>query len=174
MGNLSGGRMKKILILVICTLFLASLVYGQVGDVEVTRELPDSVQPNQNVEVKLNIKLTGEAPSGLILEEELPEGWEIVDDAGGVLRKGKFAFLLYGGDVQEKTITYTLKSPADLTQDSSIMGAWQTLLTGGMIEGDILLVAGEPTGADSTLIMIIIGAVVVVALIAIFLKKKKK
>jgi len=162
--------MKKLIILIICTIFLVSFVSGQA---EVTRELPDTVLPGQDIEVKLNIKLTGDAPNGLIIEEELPAEWEIVEAAGGIEREGRFAFLLYGSNVQDKTITYILKAPEDLTQSASITGAWQTISTGGMVEGDVLFILGEPTGINITL-FIIIGALVIIGLVIYLLKKKKE
>lgn len=174
MEKLPGGIMKKVFILIMCMFLLASLVYGQMGQIEVKRELPVSVQPDQNVEIKLNIKITGEVPSGLIIGEEVPKGWEISSPAGGVLREGRLSFLIYGNDVKDKTLVYTLKSPKDLKKNTLMVGAWETVLAHDMIQGDNLLVLEQKPKWKSFLpVIITVGVLIIITLLVIFLRKKK-
>ncbi|MBU2100677.1 hypothetical protein KKG83_07455 [Candidatus Micrarchaeota archaeon] len=177
------------LIFLIAFLMLLSFV-SALAPITVERQLPETVKAGDTIQVKLNMKFTGETPSGIIITEFIPEGWEITSALPAFTEfEGKISWLLYGEDVKNSSIIYELKVPENFSKPELIQGSWETLNTSELISGDGILIPkqetttngdkdkdkNEPPPADNTL-YIIAGIVIIVLaiIIAVVVIKKKK
>ena len=164
--------MKALTILVLTVLFMSTLVVAQVDTgLDVTRTLPAEVSAGDKVTVELSFDYEGEKPSGLVVEEKIPDGWTVVDSAGGVASEGKISWLLYGGDFSKsKGISYVIEAPEEFGGDIAILGFAETTLSKEVIEGDSVLMVSS--GGMSGFVWVI-GAVIL-AVVAWFVLKGKK
>lgn len=174
----------KIFGILLALLLIAAAVFGQsISGLKVAREIAEAVAAGQTVDVKLNIKLGTESPSGIILVEKIPEGWQVVSsNPKGSVVKGELKWLIYSKEMSNKTVMYTLKAPANFKEPVFLSGGWQTLSENGIVEGDFLLDVKKPEEpkeeaptavekpqekpSDNTLLYVA-GGVIVLLLIAV-------
>lgn len=87
-----------------------------------TRKLPKFALAGSDIEVKIRIDINeSQPPNGLIVNEYIPEGWEVVSASPqpnnctpGDLNNpctGKISWLFYGSDVIDTIINYTVHVP---------------------------------------------------------------
>lgn len=174
---------------ILVALLLSTIVFAELAPIRVERQVTADAKPGQTVQVKLLMKFVGDKPSGIIVNEYLPKGWEL---AGAVPSATSFedrvSWVVYGGDI-DKPIVYELKAPNDTSKLGTMHGTWETVTESGVIEGDIVVnfeqekkqetqqqVAQPPAAQarqDNT-ILYVGGAIVVLLLIVIVLQVRKK
>ncbi|MFH1751995.1 MAG: hypothetical protein ABH821_03610 [archaeon] len=183
---------KKLIVLSLLVIFLAQLSFAEIT---VERTINDTVLAGEDIEITLNVTITDEELSSIIVTEDLPNGWVLVDSsptASPFEEKNKW--LLYGSTIADGSveITYSLTAPENFTDSQIVTGTWITIKEAGLIEGDGLIVAAEPEepvvtppqtnmpddSKDTTdytmygIIAVII--IVIIAVVGFMLKKKKK
>ncbi len=118
----------NIAVAILFLLLFSTAFAQQLAPISVERKIEGTVKPGEIIEVKLSLKFRETAPSGIILTEFPPQGWEITGALPqGTKFKDKYSWLLYGNKVKDSTITYQLKAPQDFNKAVQLSGAWQTL-----------------------------------------------
>ena len=173
--------MKRLffILIIIC---LSLMVFSQgSGEIFVEREILGSVLPGEELEVELTISFNIGSPGSVIVTEEIPVGWELVEAQPQANDfDGKKKWLLYGNKLKDgMKIKYTLKSPQTFNDAQEINGVWSTVSSEGFIDGDSLILESAPIVPEETVdyTILIIGAIVLIAIIVIavvVVKKKKK
>ena len=126
---------KKLVLLPIVLLLLIPIASAQVT---VERDLPDQVSCNEKFNVVLSIKIGENKPNGVIIVEHIPEGFSYVssDPEGVFMEETKeLKWVFYGAEVEDRTITYTLKAPSE-TKTATFDGEVKTILGTEKIQGD--------------------------------------
>ena len=156
--------------------------------ITVERQMAETAKAGETIQVTLNLKFIGETPSGVIVTEFVPEGWEITGSLPAFTEfEGKVSWLLYGDDVKNSSIVYELKVPENFKQPQLIEGSWETLTESELISGDAMLIPKTEAGdkdkekdkteppADYTL-FILAGIVIIIlaVIVAVVVIKKKK
>ena len=94
----------------------------------------------------------GLVPSGLIIRETVPDGFE-VDETGEFTQDGNdMKLLLFGDSVEDQDVSYSVKATASVTDPAAWVGTWQTETDSGDTGGQKTLppTAAEcATGADT-------------------------
>ncbi len=168
--------MKSIIIFSIVVLMLVSVISAQ--EISVTRSVPQ-IGAGERFTVSLSINVQSGDPSGLIISETIPEGWEITSADGDCnINKDKrlIKCLTYGENIQ-KTLNYQLQAPSEKAQPAVVTGDWKTLTESGQITGDSFLDIAEvetPPTTDNTLLLAIAAIVVIIIAIIIWKLKSKK
>jgi hypothetical protein len=171
---------KKILFIFALTIMFSSIAFAEIS----VERKTEAVLPGEETEITLTIGLGGEEPSSLIITEDIPDGWELVEEGSGTQFGSKLKFLLYDVTLKDgKKVTYSLKAPQNFSLAQAVFGQWKTLEASGIVEGDgvIKLAQSEPEpvpepeqqGFDMNLLIIGGIAVVIILLIMLVLKKKK-
>ncbi|MBU0635657.1 hypothetical protein KKE06_01395 [Candidatus Micrarchaeota archaeon] len=137
------------LLLISAFLLLASIAFAQ--EIEVERNISTAIEPDDTIEIQINVSLNGLEPSSLIVTEEIPTGWTVVSSNPTAKDfDGKIKWLLFGSSLTNSiTLRYTLQSPASFSQSQKISGDWRTLANGsGPTLGHLtILEAQEPPPA---------------------------
>lgn len=135
--------MKKSVFIALAFVLLASIAAAE--EVSITRSIPQITSPNQEFKVSLHIEVTGADPSGLIISETIPEGWQIVGAQSSCIVNNETRLIkcvLYGD--LGTPLAYTLKSPQSKgAPEAVILGEWKTLTASGQVKGGLLKIA-EP------------------------------
>ncbi len=158
----------------------------------VERTIDRAVESDGTVEVLLKLKLWDANVDSVIITEQLPAGWELVEASptASDFGNGKFKWLVYDSPMRDKTLSYTLKAPLDFSEPAIVLGEWRTLEEMGLVEGDALLqpkpvepeqppaqpqqpVLPQPS-ADYSLIIMAGVVLIVLAIIAAALILRKK
>ncbi len=177
----------RIILLLMVFLVIFSTAFAELQPINIKREIAETVKPGETIQLKINLKFIGEKPSGIIITEYLPQGWEITSALPKETKfKDKVSWLLYGEEVKDSTIVYELKAPSNLIEPVSLRGEWETLTEKGLIEGDMVVnitqesAPGPPAPSippqqDNTMLYVGVAIIVVllVIIVAVMLKKKK-
>ncbi|RLG72180.1 MAG: hypothetical protein DRO11_02800 [Methanobacteriota archaeon] len=170
---------KKIFPWIVLLALVVPHVYAQVS---VTRELPNTATGGEELLVKLRIVVGETKPSGVIIVEKIPENFGYVTSSpeatfNQVSRELKW--VLYGENLKNKEITYTVIPAQGFTGKAVFYGETKTLVGTEEITGDKEVVVvetkpGAPTkerrGISSTPATLVVA---VIALLAIALKQWK-
>lgn len=173
-------------------LFLVLLALFPLAGASLTveRTIEGAVESDGTVDVLLKLKLRDANVDSVIITEQLPEGWELVEASptASDFGNGKFKWLLYDSPMRDRTFSYTLKAPPDFSQPVLVSGDWRVLEEIGLIEGDAVLqpkpiepeqppvqppVSPQPP-ADYTLIIIAGFVLIVLAVIVVVFVLRKK
>ena len=94
-------------------------------DLSVTRTLPQTYDSPSWMDVSLAVDVQGKKPNGLILEEVLPSGTQVVsaNPASHNLETGVIKWVLVDQEVYSRTVSYRLLIPAGLNSTLSFTGA---------------------------------------------------
>jgi hypothetical protein len=102
-----------------CVTLLLSLLNSSVfaQTVTGTRSLPATYTPGGTIEVTITIDVDeANVPNGVIVKEYIPDGWTPESATPNYSSfdssTGEIKWLLYGSDVKDRSITYTLSVPA--------------------------------------------------------------
>lgn len=155
--------------------------------ITVERELPKTAEAGETIQVTLTMKFIGEIPSGIIITEIVPEGWEITGSLPAFTEfENNVSWLLYGDNIKNSSIIYELKVGETFNNPQMIQGHWETLTESELISGDKILIPKTEETKDNTkeketapqdytiLIIIGIGIIVLASIITVFAIKKKK
>jgi len=123
-------------------------VIGTASDpVAATRNLPDTANPGDSIQVTLTMDVTeGQEPTSIGLSEFVPSGWTVTaesPDGDYSAENNKINWLfstLFGLPVQDTTITYTISIPGDANGSYTFSG---TIDYGGASD--------PPVGGDTTI-----------------------
>ena len=125
----------RILATILILLMLATTVSAELT---VNRNLPDSASPGEEITVILSIKIDGEKPAGVIIEEAIPEGITYVSSSPEATETDSgIKWVLYGSDLKETDLKYVAKVGGSV--DISFEGTYTTLLGTEDISGDSIL-----------------------------------
>lgn len=164
--------------------------------ISVERSIEGKVLSGEEIKIEIAIELEYAEPSSMIVTEEIPEGWEVVNSLPNVNEfEGTIKWLLYGSKLKDSMkLRYTLKAPADFEETVSLSGQWQTLTEKAVVTGEKDIMKAEPAPVepqepDEPMVidepeveeaqdytLYILGAIVLIVLIgavAFVLKKKK-
>ncbi len=168
----------------ILVLLVVSATVVSAEPVEVERILPESVNAGETVQVTLNMKFTGETPSGIIVTEFLPAGWKIKSSVPSFTEfQDKVSWLLYGDKVKNSSIKYEVEVPENFSEPQLMQGSWETINSSGIISGDQMLIPAtekkvliEDDIKEPDYTMLIAAGIIIIVLIAaaFVLTKKKK
>ncbi len=189
--------LKRLCSLTILLVLLSGLAFA-LQPISVERNVGGAVEPGNTVQVKLRMKFVGEKPSGIIVTEYPPEGWEVTGTIpAATMFEGRVSWLLYGENVKDSELVYELKAPPSAAAAQFLNGSWETLSASDFIVGDSVVNIAEkeeqatpqaetkkdesasaktPPAQAQNNTAIYIGAAVIVLLlilIAVALKKKK-
>jgi len=184
--------MNRLLAAVFALAVISAAAYAE--EISVARGVPSAIALSQQFDVSLGVALNGNDPSGIIITEEIPEGWEIIGSDDCVVNEEQriVKCLAYGENITA-VMKYRLRAPAQKpAETAAITGTWKTLTSEGNVGGGALDIIGQaqpeengqppaetPAGEDNFLLLAGIGiaAILLVALIAIVLvlgRRKKK
>lgn len=141
-----GGKMRKILILVSCLLFVSCAVSKKEVKKETEKEkvvekkaagtiairiLPEFYTPGKTITVKIEVSPVKKT-SGVIVEENIPENWEIIKSTPAYMKKNSNAYkwLIYGKEVAPFEIVYTVKIPEKEKGEKKFHGVVKTFKEG--------------------------------------------
>jgi len=182
-------RLLKFSILAFALLAFSASIFAELAPISVEREMASEILPGQTMQVKLHVAFIGEKPSGIIITENIPQGWEIKSSIPAATNfEGYSSWLIYGDNVKDSTIVYELKAPADFNDFAVLDGFWETLASSDKIQGTgIINLKKDPAAPqqpqsqtqaqDNALLYAAAGIAVVVVLIIAFVlvsgRKKK-
>jgi len=173
---------KKIILVGLAVLIMASLASA----VTVERVIDETVEAGNTIDIQINIDLDGDSPSSLIVTEEIPTGWEVVNsNPKATAFDNHIKWLLYGNKLKQSTsVKYTLKAPANFSEVQTLKGQWKTLTDTGSVTGATAIAetpagAGGPpitppqTPSDNTLLIAGVVVLIIIVVAVYFVKKKK-
>ncbi len=137
-------------------LVILFIIQGALGSLNISRELPTSAAPGESITVIL--RLSGGTSGGLIIKENLPHGWSVLNSSpsGYFSREAALIKWVFPGAPPDK-LTYTLKVPPVARGEYVINGSWRTLAGEGEISPSMLLVEQAPergiTGKAAALVL---------------------
>lgn len=102
---------RRIFIVLALLLFAGTVI---ATPVTITRTLPSTVYKGLTLDVSLSVVLGADAPNGVIIKEYAPAGWTIksTNPTATVNSSiGEIKWVLFGGDLRDRTLTYTLQVP---------------------------------------------------------------
>jgi len=162
---------------IILALLFSTAFAQQLPQVEAKRDFNGTIAPGGTIEISLNLKFRGEKPSGIIITEFPPKGWEITGSfPTGTKFKDKYSWLFYGDKVKDQKITYLLKAPADFNKPVQLSGAWQTLQAMDFIQGETVLNPSQAQaqeqgqavqGQDNSILLYIWAGIIMILLIVL-------
>lgn len=169
---------QKWVLLSVLTFLLAESSFTGAQQVAGTRNLPSFYNPGSTATVSININVDeSNVPSGLIVAETPPSGWAIINSLPPYesATAGTYKWVFYGGEVTDRTITYTVNIPVTSTGDQVFSGKVEYLDSGATyisdnIQGDTIttstplpLLSVSPStlnfGTDTTFIPFTVGNV---------------
>ena len=117
---------KQILFFLLC-FTLSGFFHGNsmAQQVTGTRQLPENYTPDAELNAVVSIDVNETAvPNGLIVRETPPSGWEITQSDPGynVCVEGTYKWIFYGGEVQDRNITYTVSVPSSALGEKIFSG----------------------------------------------------
>ncbi|NOZ58316.1 MAG: hypothetical protein GXO66_01865 [Euryarchaeota archaeon] len=118
---------------------LLLLIQGVAGSLVISRELPSSAAPGENITIVLVI--SGSPSGGVIIRESLPPGWRVVgSEPAGYFSPGEalIKWVFPGGPPER--IAYTLAVPRNARGEYTINGSWVTLAGEGEVPPSLLRV----------------------------------
>jgi len=119
----------------------------------VSRSMPASAGAGSELTISLSLDINESSPpTGVIIRERIPAGWEVVSAApqGYFNRsRGMVKWVLYGSEVRDRVITYTLKVPASARGGYSFSGELVTLSGTVTTGGDVHLTVSTGGGGGS-------------------------
>jgi len=177
---MEGVSMKKI-ILVLMIICFSTIIFASSGEISVERSIDGKVLPGDEINIEMIITFNVGEPSSVIITEEIPSGWEMVESTPKANDfEGKKKWLIYGNKLKdEMSVKYTLKAPVSFNASQELNGTWKTVSSAGFVEGEsLILEAAESTpppqeSMDYTLLLIGVIVVIVIVAIVVVVKKKK-
>ena len=119
----------------------------------VERDLPKTVEPNEEFKILLKLRFGQEKPNGVIIVEKVPEGFRYNSSTPkGIFLEsfGELRWAFYGDEVFNRTIEYSLIAP-NKTQKVTFEGIVKTVHGTDLIKGDseLLVKIKEATATPS-------------------------
>lgn len=130
---------QKWVLLSVVTFLLAKSSFTGAQQVTGTRDLPSFYNPGSTATVIINVNVDeSNVPSGLIVAETPPSGWAIINSLPPYesATAGTYKWVFYGGEVTDRTITYTVNIPVTSTGTQVFSGKIEYLDSGGTYISD--------------------------------------
>ena len=120
---------------------------------EATRSMSSAAAAGAEVTVTLTLDVNDSAPpSGVILKEYIPPGWSVLSSSpAGYFNQsqGIIKWVLYGSEVKDRTVTYTLRVPGGASGSYTFSGEVLTLAGSRKIDGSSVLSVLSDSGGSS-------------------------
>lgn len=142
--------MKYIIPILVVLIAAAFPGYG----ISVTRDLPASASAGASVSVSLSVDVDENSPpTGIIIKEQVPSGWSVASSTpAGYFNssKGVVKWVLYGSDVTDRVISYTLVVPQGAAGTYTFSGEVLTLAGTSTTGGEVQLSVSAGTGGGTS------------------------
>ncbi len=101
-----------------------------------TRILPEKYIPGKTINVEISVN-PSEKTTGVIVEEKIPEKWEIINSEPNWIKKegNTYKYLFYGERIEPFKIKYQVKIPEEDKGEKNFEGCIKTFKEGTIIIG---------------------------------------
>ncbi len=175
-----GEKMMKKTMLAVFLIMLCAVALSDLAPISTQRSVASELAAGEKLSVEVNLKFIGEKPSGIIVTEYIPAGWEVTSSVPAASKfDGKISWVLYGEKVKNAALVYEIKSPANFSKEVLLRGNWETITSSGITAGDNSIrpaksaqlpaqqgtQAGEVAKTDNTLLYVGGGIILLLVII---------